>query len=115
MTLVLHGLVPVCLLENAPFQQYSYMLGWPEHKRAAGELAGLFHDADNNWSLLWADEFEGSALDASSWTPLEGDGSAYGIPGMVRVQLSALHRDVFMHVLCSASCTRQIPKPHLCL
>lgn len=33
------------------------------------------------WELVWADEFDGSALDASNWNIQTGDGSAEGIPG----------------------------------
>ncbi|KAL4426027.1 hypothetical protein ABPG75_010043 [Micractinium tetrahymenae] len=33
------------------------------------------------WVQLWADEFNGDALDGSKWEALEGDGSAFGIPG----------------------------------
>lgn len=32
-------------------------------------------------SLVWADEFDGTALDLSSWEYMIGDGSAFGIPG----------------------------------
>ena len=31
--------------------------------------------------LAWSDEFDGSALDLTKWTPQYGDGSQYGIPG----------------------------------
>ena len=94
-------LAPVCPLEHASFQQCSYMYGWPKHESAAGRPLGVICDADKNWSLLWADEFEGSALDASSWTPLEGDGSAYGIPGMAWWQLLALPKH-FSCMFCAA-------------
>ena len=47
---------------------------WMDGPEEYSRLLGRIHDAEINWSLLWADEFEGSALDASSWTPLEGDG-----------------------------------------
>jgi len=31
--------------------------------------------------LVWADEFDGTAVDTSKWEFMIGDGSAYGIPG----------------------------------
>ena len=100
-------LAPVCPLEYASFQQCSYMYGWPKHESAAGRPLRVICDADNNWSLLWADEFEGSALDASSWTPLEGDGSAYGIPGTARGQLWLYTGMIFCISCAAASCTLQ--------
>lgn len=36
--------------------------------------------AQAQWSLYWADEFDGNAL-GSSWEAMVGNGSAYGIPG----------------------------------
>ena len=33
------------------------------------------------WRLIWADEFDGTALDANKWNIQLGDGSAYGLPG----------------------------------
>ena len=33
------------------------------------------------WQLIWADEFDGTALDASKWNIQLGDGSAYGLIG----------------------------------
>lgn len=33
------------------------------------------------WQLVWADEFDGDALDADKWNVQTGDGSAEGIPG----------------------------------
>lgn len=32
------------------------------------------------WHLVWADEFEGTALDTSRWSYMTGDGTAYGLP-----------------------------------
>ncbi|MCK5066199.1 MAG: hypothetical protein KAR16_02110 [Bacteroidales bacterium] len=34
-----------------------------------------------NWTLVWADEFEGDALDTERWSYMIGDGTEYGIPG----------------------------------
>ncbi|MDE2691556.1 MAG: glycoside hydrolase family 16 protein [Acidobacteriota bacterium] len=33
------------------------------------------------WELVWSDEFDGTALDASRWNIQTGDGTAEGIPG----------------------------------
>lgn len=33
------------------------------------------------WVLLWEDGFNGTALDGGKWEALQGDGSAFGIPG----------------------------------
>lgn len=33
------------------------------------------------WELIWSDEFDGAALDASRWNIQTGDGTAEGIPG----------------------------------
>jgi hypothetical protein len=33
------------------------------------------------WELQWADEFAGTDLNASNWSPMIGDGSYWGIPG----------------------------------
>ncbi len=33
------------------------------------------------WTLVWADEFEGDALDTEKWSYMIGDGTDYGIPG----------------------------------
>lgn len=32
------------------------------------------------WELVWADEFNGAALDTSKWQAMTGDGTAYGLP-----------------------------------
>lgn len=34
-----------------------------------------------SFQLVWADEFNGTALDTKNWQPMIGDGTAYGIPG----------------------------------
>ena len=37
--------------------------------------------APQGWELIWSDEFDGNALDASKWNIQTGDGTAEGIPG----------------------------------
>jgi beta-glucanase (GH16 family) len=34
-----------------------------------------------NCTLVWSDEFDGTAVDTNKWEFMIGDGSAYGIPG----------------------------------
>lgn len=34
-----------------------------------------------NWTLVWADEFDGDTLNTAKWSYMIGDGSDYGIPG----------------------------------
>ena len=38
-------------------------------------------NASPSWELVWADDFDGAALDASKWNRQLGDGTAEGIPG----------------------------------
>lgn len=44
-------------------------------------LMGAAHQANAQWSLVWSDEFDGNALDTSSWEYMTGNGDAYGLPG----------------------------------
>lgn len=59
------------------------------------------------WTLIWADEFEGNALDGSSWTAQTGDGTAEGIPGEPYRSLKGITR--FM------SCTQQLHRSMACM
>lgn len=34
-----------------------------------------------NWTLVWADEFDGDTLNTTKWSYMIGDGTDYGIPG----------------------------------
>lgn len=38
-------------------------------------------NSDDQWNLIWNDEFEGSVLDGTKWDYQTGNGSAYGISG----------------------------------
>ena len=49
--------------------------------------------APKGWELVWADEFDGDALDASKWNVQTGDGSAYGIPGWGNNELQIYQPD----------------------
>jgi beta-glucanase (GH16 family) len=46
------------------------------------ETAPFFQEPENEWQLVWSDEFDGSSLDASNWTAQLGDGSQFG-PNLV--------------------------------
>jgi hypothetical protein len=49
------------------------------------------------WNLVFADEFEGEALDTSKWSVEEGDGCDRGICGWGNDEVSNYH-------LCLTSC-----------
>jgi beta-glucanase (GH16 family) len=36
---------------------------------------------EEEWVLIWSDEFDGTSLNLANWEHMIGDGSAYGIPG----------------------------------
>ncbi|MGP1272462.1 MAG: family 16 glycosylhydrolase [Phycisphaerales bacterium] len=59
---------------------------------AHATLAACGH-AQGDWSLIWADEFDGTALDPAKWEYQLGDGSAFGIPGWGNNELQ-YYRDV---------------------
>ena len=37
-------------------------------------------ESEEEWGLVWSDEFDGSSVDESNWTFQLGDGSDYGLP-----------------------------------
>ena len=37
-------------------------------------------EAPEGYSLVWSDEFNGNAIDASTWNYETGDGTDYGLP-----------------------------------
>ncbi|MDG1389830.1 MAG: glycoside hydrolase family 16 protein [Halioglobus sp.] len=41
----------------------------------------FYPEPEDEWTMVWSDEFDGSSLDLSNWDIQEGDGSDYGIPG----------------------------------
>ena len=43
-------------------------------------LCGLFAGAAHAQTLVWADEFDGSTIDATNWEHMIGDGTLYGLP-----------------------------------
>jgi len=48
---------------------------------ATSDNSAVALDVEPKWQLVWADEFEGSALDANNWNIQTGDGCAEGICG----------------------------------
>jgi beta-glucanase (GH16 family) len=39
----------------------------------------FFPAAEDEWQLVWSDEFDGDSLDPANWEPQIGDGSEYGL------------------------------------
>jgi beta-glucanase (GH16 family) len=46
-----------------------------------------------NWTLVWADEFDGDTLNTDKWSYMIGDGSDYGIPGWGNNELQYYQED----------------------
>lgn len=44
-------------------------------------IAAPIVTAGGNYELIWADEFDGSAVDPAKWEFMIGNGQAYGVPG----------------------------------
>ncbi len=43
--------------------------------------APFYPEPEDEWTLVWSDEFDGDSLDLANWDIQEGDGTAEGIPG----------------------------------
>jgi beta-glucanase (GH16 family) len=41
----------------------------------------FYPEPEDEWELVWSDEFDGDSLDLANWDIQEGDGTAEGIPG----------------------------------
>ena len=39
----------------------------------------FYPEPENEWELVWEDEFDGDALNSENWEPQIGDGSDYGL------------------------------------
>ena len=44
------------------------------------ETEPFYLEEQEEWTLVWADEFNGSSVDAANWTFQTGDGTDYGLP-----------------------------------
>ena len=51
------------------------------------EVEPFFIEEQEEWRLVWADEFDGSSVDSSNWTFQTGDGSDNGLPGWGNYEL----------------------------
>ncbi|MBL6902539.1 MAG: glycoside hydrolase family 16 protein, partial [Luminiphilus sp.] len=47
----------------------------------APDTEPFYLEPESEWALVWADEFDGAAVDSSNWTFQLGDGSDNGLPG----------------------------------
>ena len=47
----------------------------------APDAEPFYLEEEEEWSLVWSDEFDGSAVDSGNWTFQLGDGSDNGLPG----------------------------------
>lgn len=45
----------------------------------APEVAAFYPEPQNEWSLVWSDEFDGASLDANHWEAQIGEGAEYGL------------------------------------
>lgn len=46
----------------------------------APDTEPFYLEQEEEWSLVWSDEFDGSAVDSGNWTFQLGDGTDYGLP-----------------------------------
>ena len=57
------------------------------------ETEPFYIEEQEEWSLVWADEFNGSSVDSSNWTFQTGDGSDNGLPGWGNYELQYYQAD----------------------
>ena len=57
------------------------------------EVEPFFIEEQEEWRLVWADEFDGSSVDSSNWTFQTGDGSDNGLPGWGNYELQYYQAD----------------------
>jgi beta-glucanase (GH16 family) len=61
------------------------------------ETEPFYIEEQEEWSLVWADEFNGSSVDSSNWTFQTGDGSDNGLPGWGNYELQYYQADNAVH------------------
>jgi beta-glucanase (GH16 family) len=57
------------------------------------ETEPFYIEEQEEWSLVWADEFNGSSVDSSNWAFQTGDGSDNGLPGWGNYELQYYQAD----------------------
>ena len=57
------------------------------------EVEPFYIEEQEEWRLVWADEFDGSSVDSSNWTFQTGDGSDNGLPGWGNYELQYYQAD----------------------
>ncbi|MEC8525842.1 MAG: glycoside hydrolase family 16 protein, partial [Pseudomonadota bacterium] len=59
----------------------------------APDAEPFYLEEEEEWSLVWSDEFDGSAVDSGNWTFQLGDGSDNGLPGWGNYELQYYQAD----------------------
>jgi len=59
----------------------------------APDTEPFYLEEEEEWSLVWSDEFDGSAVDSGNWTFQLGDGSDNGLPGWGNYELQYYQAD----------------------
>ena len=57
------------------------------------EVEPFYIEEQEEWRLVWADEFDGSSVDSSNWTFQTGNGSDNGLPGWGNYELQYYQAD----------------------
>lgn len=57
------------------------------------EVEPFYLEEEEEWSLVWSDEFDGAAVDSANWTFQLGDGSDNGLPGWGNYELQYYQAD----------------------
>ena len=57
------------------------------------ETESFYIEEQEEWSLVWADEFNGSSVDSSNWAFQTCDGSDNGLPGWCNYELQYYQAD----------------------
>jgi len=69
------------------------------------ETEPFYIEEQEEWSLVWADEFNGSSVDSSNWTFQTGDGSDNGLPGWGNYEAAPTRRLACVRLTSSTSST----------